>query len=90
MTTFLDNWEDSNCWDVHAPDSEGEGEAVAPDVPRAVASAKGLPAKPEPLVLGAGALLALLGISVRYIKSLEEAARAVEILRPREGTAPRR
>src|ERR1035437_10042685 len=80
MTTFLDNWEDSNCWDVHAPDSEGEGEAVARDVLRAVASAKGLPAKPEPLVLGAGALLALLGISVRYIKSLEEAERAVETL----------
>jgi ribonuclease D len=85
MTTFLDNWEDSNCWDVHAPDSEGEGEAVARDVPRAVASAKGLPAKPEPLVLGAGALLALLGISGRYIKSLEEAARAVEILVEKAG-----
>jgi DNA polymerase-1 len=80
MTTFLDNWEDSNCWDVHAPDSEGEGEAVAPDVPRAVASAKGLPAKPEPLVLGAGALLALLGISVRYINTIQEAQQVVESL----------
>ena len=60
MTTFLDNWEDSNCWDVHAPDSEGEGEAVAPDVPRPrpAASAERLASKPEPLVLGAGALLA--------------------------------
>ena len=80
MTTFLDNWEDSNCWDVHAPDSEGEGEAVAPDLRRAVASAKGLPAKPEPLVLGAGALLALLGISVRYINTIQEAQQVVESL----------
>ena len=92
MTTFLDNWKNSNYWDVLAPESQGHSEVAASDVPRPrpVASAKGLPAKPEPLVLGAGALLALLGISVRYIKSLEEAARAVEILRPREGTAPRR
>jgi DNA polymerase-1 len=80
MTTFLDNWEDSNCWDVHAPDSEGEGEAVAPDLRRAVASAKGLPAKPEPLVLGAGALLVLLGISVRYINTIQEAQQVVESL----------
>ena len=82
MTTFLDNWKNSNYWDVLAPESQGHSEVAASDVPRPrpVASAKGLPAKPEPLVLGAGALLALLGISVRYIKSLEEAERAVEIL----------
>ena len=82
MTTFLDNWEDSNCWEVHAPEPQGDGEAVASDVPRPrpAASAARATSKPEPLVLGAGALLALLGISVRYIKSLEEAERAVEIL----------
>ena len=93
MTTFLDNWEDSNCWDVQAPESRGDGEAItsgASPRPRPAASDERATPKPEPLVLGAGALLALLGISVRYIKSLEEAARAVEILRPREGTAPRR
>src|ERR1035437_2629684 len=65
MTTFLDNWEDSNCWEVHAPEPQGGGEAVASDVPRPrpAASAARATSKPEPLVLGAGALLALLGIS---------------------------
>ena len=82
MTTFLDNWENSNCWDVQPPESQGDGEAVASDVPRPrpAASAERLPAKPEPLVLGAGALLALLGISVRYINTTEEAEQVVRSL----------
>src|ERR1035441_9076181 len=87
MTSFLDNWEDSNCWDVRAPDSEGEGEAVASDVPRPrpAASAERLASKPEPLVIGPGTLLALLDTSVRYVRSLEEAMRAVEILVEKAG-----
>ena len=73
MTTFLDNWEESNCWDGQAPESRGGGEAITSGVspfPRPAVSDERLESKPEPLVLGAGALLALLGISVRYIKSL--------------------
>ena len=88
MTTFLDNWEDSNCWDVHAPDSEGEGEAVAPDVPpipRPADPAGRLASKSEPLLLGPGALLALLATSVRYVNSPEAAERAVEILVDKAG-----
>src|ERR1035441_708899 len=74
MTTFLDNWEESNCWDGQAPESRGGGEAITSGVspfPRPAVSDERLESKPEPLVLGAGALLALLGIFVRYIKSLE-------------------
>src|ERR1039458_5781936 len=82
MTTFLDNWKNSNYWDVQPPKSEGDGEAGASDVPRPrpAASAERLPAKPEPLVLGPGALLALLATSVRYVNSPEAAESAVEIL----------
>ena len=82
MSTFLDNWEDSNCWDVQAPEPQGDGEVAASDVPRPrpVTSAERLPAKPEPLVLGAGALLALLDTSVRYVNSPEAAERAVKVL----------
>src|ERR1035441_1212384 len=88
INTFLEHREESNCWDVHAPDSEGEGEAVAPDVPpipRPADPAERWASKPEPLVLGPGALLALLGISVRYINSPEAAERAVEILVDKAG-----
>src|ERR1039457_7566715 len=87
MTTFLDNWEDSNCWDVHAPDSEGEGEAVAPDIPRPrpVISAERATPKSELLVLGPGALLAMLDTSVRYVSSPEAAERAVMILAGESG-----
>src|ERR1019366_9488749 len=86
MTTFLDNWKNSNYWDVQLPESQGDGEAVASDASRPrPASAERLPAKPEPLALDAGALLALLGISVRYVNSPEAAARAVEILVDKAG-----
>src|ERR1035437_575981 len=82
MAKFLDNWGKSRYWDVQLPEPQGDGEAVASDVPRPrpVTSAERLPAKPEPLVLGAGALLALLGISVRYINTTEEAEQVIESL----------
>ena len=83
MTSFLDNWENSRCWDVQAPESEADGETITsevPAIPRPVASDERATPRPEPLVLGAGALLALLGISVRYINSPEAAERAIEIL----------
>jgi hypothetical protein len=31
---LLDNWADSYCWDVQLPESQGDGEAVASDIPR--------------------------------------------------------
>jgi DNA polymerase-1 len=81
MTTFLDNWKNSNYWDVQLPEPQGDGEAVASDASRPrPASAERLPAKPEPLALDAGALLALLGISVRYIKTPAEALQVVDSL----------
>src|ERR1019366_5515624 len=82
MTTFLDNWEDSNCWDVQAPESQGHSEVVASDVsrPRPAPPAELLASKPELLVLAPGALLAMLDTSVRYVNSQEAAERAVEIL----------
>src|ERR1035441_4526405 len=81
MTTFLDNWKNSNYWDVQLPESQGDGEAVASDAsrPRPVSSER-LPPKPEPLALDAGALLVLLGISVRYIKTPAEALQVVDSL----------
>src|ERR1039457_4582326 len=81
VATFLDNWENSWCWDVQLPESQGDGDAVASDASRPrPASAERLPAKPEPLALDAGALLALLGISVRYIKTPAEALQVVDSL----------
>ena len=83
MTTFLDDWEDSNCWDVQAPESRGDREAIpsgASPLPRPAASDERTTPKPEPLVLGAGALLALLDTSVRYVNSPEAAERAVKVL----------
>jgi DNA polymerase-1 len=81
MTTFLDNWKNSNYWDVQLPESQGDGEAVASDASRPrPASAERLPAKPEPLALDAGARLVLLGISVRYIKTPAEALQVVDSL----------
>ena len=83
MTTFLDNWEESNCWDGQAPESRGGGEAITSGVspfPRPAVSDERLESKPEPLVLGAGALLALLGISVHYINTIQEAQQVVESL----------
>src|ERR1017187_10296039 len=78
MTTFLDNWKNSNYWDVQLPEPQGDGEAVASDASRPrPASAERLPSKPEPLALCAGALLTLLGISVRYIKTPAEALQVV-------------
>ena len=87
MTTFLDNWENSRCWDVQLPESQGGREAAASDVPRSrpAASAERLASKPEPLVLGPGALLSLLDTSVRYVNSPEAAERAVEILVDKAG-----
>src|ERR1039458_3343087 len=82
MTTFLHNWENSRCWDVQPLDSERDGEAGASGVHlrRPEASDERLASKPEPLVLSAGALLALLGISVRYINTIQEAQQVVESL----------
>src|ERR1017187_4172167 len=81
MTTFLDNWKNSNYWDVQLPESQGGREAAASDASRPrPASAERLASKPEPLVLGPGALLALLGISVRYIKTPAEALQVVDSL----------
>ena len=83
MTTFLDNWEESNCWDGQAPESRGGGEAITSGVspiPRPADPAERLASKSEPLVLRSGALLALLATSVRYVNSPEAAERAVEIL----------
>jgi hypothetical protein len=82
MTTFLDNWENSRCWDVQLPEPQGDDEAVASDVrrPRPAASAERLASEPEPLALDAGALLAPLGISVRYINTTEEAEEVVRSL----------
>jgi DNA polymerase-1 len=79
MTSFLDNWENSRCWDVQPPKSEGDGEDGASDVHlrRPAASDERLASKSEPLVIGAGALLALLGISVRYINTIQEAQQVV-------------
>src|ERR1035441_8882103 len=87
MTTFLDNWKNSNYWDVQLPESQGDGEGVASDAsrPRAGASAERLASKPEPLVLGPGALLSLLDTSIRFVNSPEAAARAVEILVDKAG-----
>src|ERR1035437_3975787 len=34
MTTFLDNWKNSNYWDVLAPESQGHSEVAASDVDR--------------------------------------------------------
>jgi DNA polymerase-1 len=78
MTTFLHNWENSHCWDVQPPDSEADGEAITSGRP--AASDERATPKPEPLVLGAGALLALLGISVHYINTIQEAQQVVESL----------
>src|ERR1035437_790791 len=76
MTSFLDNWENSRCWDVQAPESEADGETITsevPAIPRPVASDERATPRPEPLGLGAGALLPCLGICVRYINSPEGA-----------------
>src|ERR1017187_9651988 len=83
MATFLDNWENSNYWDVQLPESRGDGEAItsgASPLPRPAASDERATPKPEPLVLGAGALHALLGISVRYINTIQEAQQVIESL----------
>src|ERR1017187_3126431 len=82
MTTFLDNWKNSNYWDVQLPESQGGREAAASDVsrPRPAPPAELLASKPELLVLAPGALLAMLDTSVRYVNSPEAAERAVEIL----------
>src|ERR1035437_5512459 len=87
MTTFLHNWENSHCWDVQPLDSERDGEAGASDVHprRPAASDERLASKAEPLVLSAGALLALLGISVRYINTTEEAEQVVRSLVDKAG-----
>jgi DNA polymerase-1 len=79
---FLDNWKNSNYWDVQLLESQGDGEAVASDVSRprpAPSDEHGTP-KPEPLALDAGALIALLGISVHYINTIQEAQQVIESL----------
>ena len=87
MTTFLHNWENSRCWDVQLPEPQGDGEAVASDVPRPrpAASAERLASEAEPLALDAGALLAPMGISVRYINTTEEAQYVVPTLVDQSG-----
>ena len=88
MTTFLHNWENSRCWDVQLPEPQGDGEAItsgASPLPRPAASDERATPKPEPLVLGAGALLAPMGISVRYINTTEEAQYGVRTLVDQSG-----
>ena len=88
MTTFLHNWENSRCWDVQPLDSERDGGTVTldvPPIPRPADPAGRLASKSEPLLLGPGALLALLATSVRYVNSPEAAERAVEILVDKAG-----
>ena len=33
MFAFLDNWENSSCWDVQPPDSEADGKTITSEVP---------------------------------------------------------
>lgn len=76
---FLDDWINLRCWDVQLPESEADSKGVASGVPypRPVASGERLSSQPEALELGAGALLAHLGISVRYVNTAEDAEHVV-------------
>src|ERR1035437_10149608 len=82
MTQFLDNWENSRCWDAPLPEPPWGGEAVAANVqpPRFAASDERLAPKLEPLELDAGALLDLLDLSVRYVNNPEKAEQIVHAL----------
>src|ERR1035438_4845812 len=53
MNSFLDNWENSRCWDGQAPESQGDGEAITSGDPhpRPATSAETLASRPEPLGL---------------------------------------
>jgi len=84
---FLDNWTNSPCWDVQLPEPQADSEAFASGVPRLrpAPSDERLTGKPEPLELGAGALLAHLGISIRYVNTPEEAEQVVESLAGQTG-----
>jgi len=46
---FLDNWNNSRCWDVPLPESEADCETVASGVPRPrlAASDERLPSRPS-------------------------------------------
>ena len=79
---FLDDWANSPLWDVQVPESETDGEVIAqgiPCPPPAVADER-LISKPEPLELGAGGLLTYLDISVRYVRTAEEAEHVIRSL----------
>lgn len=72
---FLDNWKNSNYWDIPLSPPREDGKAVVSDLPRPLPVAAGEPmvSKPEPLELDAGAFLNYLGISVQYIDTIAKA-----------------
>src|ERR1039457_4502009 len=79
---FLNDWANSLLWDLQVPESETDGEVVAQGIPcpRPAVVDERLISKPEPLELSAGGLLAYLDISVRYVRTAEEAEHVIRSL----------
>jgi DNA polymerase-1 len=69
-------------WDVEIPESVTDVEAAASGIPRPLPAVddERVTSKPDPLELGPGGLLAMLDVSVRYIKEPEEAEHIVRSL----------
>ena len=75
---FLNDWENSPCWDEQAPQSELGADAVPLHLPPPPHDRR--TPKPDPLELGPGGLLAMLDVSVRYVEEPEEAEHVVRSL----------
>src|ERR1039458_1028763 len=80
ITMFLDNWENSRCWDAQVSESKADAEVATSGVSHPVATEKPLNAEPEPLALDARARLDQLNISVRFIDNADEAEQVVRSL----------
>src|ERR1039457_6167127 len=80
ITMFLDNWENSRCWDAQVSESKADAEVATSGASHPVALEERLNAEPEPLALNAGARLDLLDISVRFIDTADEAEQVVRSL----------
>src|ERR1022692_3053933 len=72
---FLNDWENSPCWDEQAPQSELGADAVPLHLPPPPHDRR--TPKPDPLELGPGGLLAMLDVSVRSLETPEGAGPAV-------------